>query len=219
MLEYMPPLSEEIALRDRLAELGIGAGGLIHRGRRERETAAREGMRLGLSEMYARAKTVRSSAEIFGSREYLGDDYLSRAVGALLGIFGNAKEEYLGVGYQTDSQGQPFNGSTRYEIRFEANNMPPVDAFWSITVYTAEKFLYANELDRYVINSPMIPDLVKDADGSFTLYVQHERPQEERVPNWLPVPPADFGLTFRCYQPRLAIIDGTWQAPPVVPTS
>ena len=126
-------------------------------------------MSSGQAEMFARAATVRSSAEIFGSREYLGDDYLSRAVGALLGIFGNAQEEYLGVGWQADANGDGFNGANRYEIRFEAGQMPPVAAFWSITVYTAEKFLYANELDRYVINSSMVPSLAKDGDGGFTL--------------------------------------------------
>ena len=65
--------------------------------------------------------------------------------------------------------------------------------------------------------SPMVPKLVKDADGSFTLHLQHERPAGERVGNWLPVPADDFGLTFRCYQPRAPIIGGSWQAPAVVP--
>jgi hypothetical protein len=147
----------------------------------------------------------------------LGNDYLSRACGALLGIFGNAQEEYLGVGYQTDAEGEPFNGHKRYEIRFEADDMPPVNAFWSLTVYTADKFLYANEIDRYVVNSPMVPALTKDAGGSFTLYVQHGRPSEDAMPNWLPVPAGEFGLAFRCYQPRQAILDGTWVAPPVTP--
>ena len=111
MLSYMPPLDEEGELRARFAEVGIEAGVPFAPDDDEVASAALEGMRIGLERLYERAKTVRSSAEIFGSREYLGGDYLSRAVGALLGIFGNAKEEYLGVGYQADSEGQPFNGS------------------------------------------------------------------------------------------------------------
>lgn len=216
VLAYMPPLEEERDLRARFTQAGIEAGVVFAPDDDEVASAALEGMKIGLERLHERAKTVRSSAEIFGSRDYLGDDYLSRAVGALLGIFGNAKEEYLGVGYQTDSGGRPFNGSRRYEIRFEADGMPPVDAFWSITVYTVEKFLYANEIGRYVVNSPMVPKLLKDTDGSLTLYVQHEPPADEQVANWLPVPAGDFGLTFRCYQPREPIICGSWQAPPVV---
>ena len=162
------------------------------------------------------AATVRSSAELFGSREYLGQDYTIRAVGALLGIFGNAAEEYLGFGYQRDADGDAFSGSHRYRIKFEADKFPPVGAFWSITVYTAEKFLYANPINRYVVNSPMLPALQKDADGGFTLYIQHDSPGPDREAIWLPVPEGDFGLTFRCYQPGQAIRDGSWQAPPVV---
>ncbi len=216
MLQYMPPLPEETAVRQRFARAGVSAGASFPESGGLAD-AARTGMSIGLHEMYARAGTIRSSAEIFGSREFLGDDYLSRACGALLGIFGNAQEEYLGVGYQTDAEGELFNGHKRYEIRFEADDMPPVDAFWSLTVYTADGFLYANEIDRYVVNSPMVPALTRDAGGSFTLYVQHERPPNDALPNWLPVPDGEFGLTFRCYQPRQAILDGAWVAPPVTP--
>lgn len=216
MMEYMPPLPEETGLRDRFASAGISAGsGFPETG--ELADAACAAMLSGQAEMFARAATVRSSAEIFGSREYLGADYLSRAVGTLLGIFGNAQEEYLGVGWQTDGNGDAFNGAKRYEIRFEAGRMPPVAAFWSITVYTADKFLYDNELNRYVVNSPMVPLLAKSGDGGFTLCVQHDRPLDDKVENWLPVPECDFGLTLRCYQPKQAIIDGEWVAPPVVP--
>ncbi|MCU0510053.1 MAG: DUF1214 domain-containing protein, partial [Anaerolineae bacterium] len=92
----------------------------------------------------------------------------------------------------------------------------PVGAFWSICVYTAEKWLYANEMKRYVVNSPMVAGLTKDADGGFTLYVQHEAPGGDKVANWLPCPAGDFGLTFRCYQPGEAIRSGAWQPPPVM---
>jgi hypothetical protein len=216
MMEFMPPLDDEVELRNRFASAGVSAG-LPFPESGELVDAARDAMASGQAKMFARAQTVRSSAEIFGSQEYLGDDYLSRAVGALLGIFGNAQEEYLGVGWQADANGNGFNGANRYEIRFEAGHMPPVAAFWSITVYTADKFLYANELNRYVINSPMVPSLAKDDDGGFTLYVQHDRPSDDKVGNWLPVPEGDFGLTLRCYQPKQPIIDNEWIAPPVVP--
>ncbi|MCU0501113.1 MAG: DUF1254 domain-containing protein [Anaerolineae bacterium] len=216
LLQYMPALDDEIELRERFAQLGIVPGAPFAPADEETGAAVAQGMAAGLQRMYRRAPTVRSSAELFGSREYLGHDYEIRAVGALLGIFGNAAEEYLGVGYQRDADGEAFNGAHRYRIKFAADKLPPVDAFWSLTVYTADKFLYANPIDRYVINSPLVPALQKDADGGFTLYVQHEAPGAGQEANWLPVPAGDFGLTFRCYQPGPAIRDGSWQAPPVL---
>ena len=216
MLAYMPPLGNEVELREQLAGIGILPGAPFEPRDEEARTAVVQGMRAGLMQMYKRAPTVKSSAELFGSRAFLGQDYLIRAVGALLGIFGNAAEEYLGVGYQADADQQLFHGSHQYRIKFDSNALPPVGAFWSITVYTAEKFLYDNPINRYVINSPMLPSLQKDSDGGYTLYVQHASPGAGRESNWLPVPADDFSLTFRCYQPRKAILDGTWHAPPVV---
>lgn len=216
MLQYMPVLDDEIELRERFAQIGIVPGAPFAPTDEETGAAVAQGMAAGLQRMYRRAPTVRSSAELFGSREYLGHDYEIRAVGALLGIFGNAAEEYLGVGYQRDADGETFNGEHRYRIKFDADQLPPVDAFWSLTVYTADKFLYANPIDRYVINSPLVPSLQKDADGGFTLHLQHESPGAAQEANWLPTPEGDFGLTFRCYQPGPAIRDGSWQAPPVV---
>jgi hypothetical protein len=216
MLAYIPLINEDAGLRSRFVRIGIVPGALFVAPDEPTRTAIIEGMRQGLSEMYARAQTVRSSAELFGSREQLKDDYLSRAVGALLGIYGNSAEEFLGVGYQADSQNRPFDGDHKYQIKFSADGLPPVCAFWSITAYNASKFLITNPLNRYVINSPMLPLLKKDPDGGFTIYVQHASPGEELESNWLPVSQDAFNLAFRTYQPGQAIVDGTWQAPPVV---
>ena len=135
-----------------------------------------QGMQAGLQTMQAALGKVRSSGELFGSREYLGSNYVSRAVGAMVGILGNSAEEYLGIGYPADADGRPFDGSHAYRIKFKPSDLPPVKAFWSITVYNAAMLLYANPLKRYVINSAMLDQLVRDADGGFTLYVQHESP-------------------------------------------
>ena len=166
--------------------------------------------------MTAHLSTVKSSGELFGSREFLGHNYLSRAVGAMVGILGNSAEEFLGIGYQGDAEGRPFDGSHRYTIKFAPDAMPPVKAFWSITVYDAHMLLYANSLERYVVNSAMVDQLVRDADGGFTLYVQHDSPGPDKETNWLPVPAGKFNLTFRAYQPEAAILDFTYHAPPVV---
>lgn len=94
--------------------------------------------------------------------------------------------------------------------------MPPVKAFWSITVCDAHMLLYANPIRRYVVNSTMVDQLTRDAGGGFTLYVQHEAPGPGKEVNWLPVPQGKFNLTFRAYQPGQAILAGVYHAPPVV---
>jgi len=134
----------------------------------------------------------------------------------MAGILGNSAEEYMGIGYHGDSKGRPFDGKHAYRIQFNVGDLPPVKAFWSITVYDANSLLYANPLNRYVINSPMIDQLTMDPDGGFTLYIQHESPDPEKEINWLPVLSEKFGLTFRCYQPGEAILNHTYNAPPVV---
>lgn len=216
MLQRMPVLPEHAAIRQQLAEIGVGAAGLD--AVLQDPAAAVElvaGLTQGRDDVLARTATVRSSAELFGSRELLGTDDASRAAGAYLGILGNAAEEFLGVGYRADASGRPFDGGVRYTITFTPSGLPPVGAFWSITVYDEAQLLYANELDRYSISSRMLPGLRRDDDGSITVQVQHERPDD--ATNWLPCPAGPFGLTFRTYLPGQEIRDGSWTAPPVQP--
>lgn len=220
MLHLMPRLPEDDRVRDELAAIGCGTGGVAaFLADPAAKEAALEGLGLGMDDVRARCATVRSSAEIFGSRRLLAGDDLSRAAGAVLGILGNSAEEYLGVGYRADSEGRPFDGHHDYRIRFSPGDFPPVNAFWSITLYDAEQHLYANELGRYVLGSRQLPDLLRDADGSVTIHVRHERPASGLVPNWLPAPAAPFGLAFRTYLPRDPIRTGAWTAPPVQRTT
>ena len=215
MFQYMPPLEDEQELRTTFAAVGIKPAQDFVEPDAETGTALVEGMEAGQQEMAAHLRTVKSSGELFGSRQFLGHNYLSRAVGAMVGILGNSAEEYLGIGYQGDAQGQLFDGSHCYRIKFTPDAMPPVKAFWSITVYDAHMLLYANSIQRYVVNSAMVDQLVRDADGGFTLYVQHGSPRPDKEANWLPVPAGRFNLTFRAYQPEQAILDFTYHAPPV----
>jgi hypothetical protein len=221
MLRFMPALPEHAEVRSALATVGIGGGDptaldevLADPGRVAQLGA---GLAAGLDDILARARTVRSSAEIFGGRELLGHDDLSRAAGAYLGILGNAAEEYLGVGYQADANGIPFDGSTAYTITFPPGGLPPVDAFWSITLYDADRFLHPNDLQRYLLGSRDLPRMHRAEDGSLRLIVQHTAPQESLLGNWLPCPSGPFHLAFRTYLPGGAIRSGAWQAPPVTP--
>ena len=96
----------------------------------------------------------------------------------------------------------------------------PVDAFWSLTMYEMpQSLLYANEIDRYLINSPMVPDLVRDPDGGVTIYVQHESPGADKEANWLPAPNGPFVVVLRLYLPGADALDGDWQPPPLEPVT
>jgi hypothetical protein len=213
MLPLMPVLPGDEGLRAAITEAGLDRP--LDPTDTERVAAVVAGMGQGQADLYARIPTIRSSGELFGSRAQLGTDHVSRACGALLGILGNAAEEYLGPGYQADADGQPFDGSHEYEIRFAPDGQPPVGAFWSITLYDGDRFLYANPIDRYLVGSRMLPTMVRDPDGGITVLIQHERPAPECEANWLPAPPGPFSLAFRTYLPGPEIRDGRWTAPPV----
>jgi hypothetical protein len=194
MLTLMPPLAKQTQFRAELEAL-------------PRDDSVVAGLEAGQADLMKRIQTVRSSAELFGDRQHFGDDDLTRAAGAFLGILGNAAEEYLGIGYTADAEGKPFDGSHNYAITFD-RGLPPVGAFWSVTVYTQEKLLYANELNRYAFTS-------RDVHGHdpLTIHVQHDPPEDSST--WLPCPEGPFGLTFRTYLPEAPIRDGDWTAPPV----
>jgi hypothetical protein len=216
MLQFMPTLPEDEGIREELSGLGVGVGlvdALLAEPAADAEE--RQGLAEGMRDVQMRCAAVRSSAELFGSREFYAGDHLRRAAGAFLGILGNAVEEYLGVGYRADANGEPFDGARSYAITFAPDGTPDVDAFWSITLYDDAGHLYTNPLDRYVLGSRQLGGMVRDGDGSLTIRVQHAQPPEVLVANWLPCPAGPFGLTFRTYLPGPAVRDGSWTAPPV----
>jgi len=125
-----------------------------------------------------------------------------------------SREETLYT-YQADADGKLLNGGQHlYILHFGKGQLPPVQSFWSITMYDSETQLQvANPLNRYLINSPMMPDLKMDSDGGFTLYIQHESPGADKESNWLPAPSGPFYLLLRLYWPKQEVIDGTWTPP------
>ena len=111
-----------------------------------------------------------TSGDLFGTREYLKNNYLYRMAAAVLGIYGNSKQEAMYPVYAVDADGQTLDGANRYTLRFAPGQLPPVNAFWSLTMYELPaSLLVANPLNRYLINSPMLPQFKRDADGGLTL--------------------------------------------------
>jgi hypothetical protein len=116
--------------------------------------------------------------------------------------------------YLADSAGQVMTGANKYTMHFAPGELPPVNAFWSLTMYKMpESLLVANPINRYLLNSPMLPQMVKDADGGLTFYIQNESPGKDKEANWLPAPAGPFVSAMRLYWPKDAALEGKWTAP------
>ena len=155
-----------------------------------------------------------TSADLFGTPKEMAAKYLYRMAGAALGIYGNSKAEAIYPGFVTDDTGAPLSGTNAYTYRFGPGLLPPVNAFWSLTMYDATTALLVdNPVDRYLINSAMLPDLAEDPDGGYTLQLRHTAAAEAHQTNWLPTPQGAFRIILRLYWPKPEALDGHWSAP------
>jgi hypothetical protein len=218
LLEFCPPHSSEKKLMARLARIGVRAGAPFDAAgmNPEIQEALKRGIEEGEAAITSAASTIKA-AEVIGTRKYLSNDYLKRAVAAKLGRFALSKEEALYPLYLTDAKGKPLDATdANYVLNLGPGDLPPVNAFWSITMYDGQsQLLVANPISRFRVSSSMLPTLKHDADGGLTLYVQHESPGEEQVANWLPAPKGRFYMVMRLYGPKTEAYDGTW-TPPLV---
>jgi len=185
MLAFAQPQPSETALRERFKKIGIEPGQPYNLTEltAEQRKALEDGIAAGKAE-FAQFKKDKvdtheiSSGDLFGSREHLHNNYLYRYAGANMGIFGNSAAEANYIGYFVDNQQHPVDASKHsYTLHFNKDALPPANAFWSLTMYDGKnKLLVDNPINRYLINSRMLPDLKRNTDGSLTLYVQHRRP-------------------------------------------
>jgi len=159
-----------------------------------------------------------TSGDVFGTREYLKNNYMNRFAGAFLGIYGNTKEEAMYPAYQLDSDGQRLDASAnKYTITMKPDALPPVNSFWSFTMYKLPASLMVeNPINRYLINSAMLPDLKRNSDSSITLYIQYKSPGKDKESNWLPAPNGPFIIMHRLYWPKPEALNGTWKEAPLV---
>ena len=160
-----------------------------------------------------------SSGDFFGTRQFLGGNYAYRFFGAKVGIYGNSREEAIYFGYKIDAKGRLFDAAKqRYVLRFEKGELPPSDAFWSLTMYDgATQLLVENPIKRYLINSPMLDTLKLGDDGSLSIYIQKNSPGTDRETNWLPAPDGPFYGVLRIYLPKPEVLDQRWPPPTLVP--
>jgi hypothetical protein len=142
-----------------------------------------------------------------------GNYYLKRAIVAQQGLGANVPQDAMYPLNLGDQAGRPLDGANKYALHFDKGDLPPVDAFWSVTLYDPDGYQVANPLNRFAVSSWM--PLKYDPDGSLTLYIQNDNPGKDKEANWLPAPKGPFNLTMRLYAPKTEALIGKWSPPPV----
>jgi hypothetical protein len=134
-----------------------------------------------------------------------------------MGLYGNSAAEAIYPTFQLDADGEPLDGSTHsYTMTFAEDGLPPVKAFWSLTMYDGKTQLFIeNPLDRYLLNSEMLEEFVRQEDGSLVVHIGRESPGDDLDSNWLPAPNGPFYLVMRLYGPEPAVLEGRWSPPEV----
>jgi hypothetical protein len=228
-LQFAPALESEKDIRAKLARIGVGPGKtfsfkdlpLAHKA--EILVGMKQGERK-VDEAVAKGGVSLNGWQVnsfFGNPAFYNGDWLKRAAGAKAGIYGNDSVEAVYPLTRVDVDGKTLDGNKHnYTLTFPAGQLPPVNAFWSVTMYDGKtQLLIENPISRYLINSPMLPTMKKNADGSLTLYIQNKSPGADKQSNWLPAPDGPIYLVMRLYWPKteapsmLPVGKGTWQPP------
>jgi hypothetical protein len=218
LLVRNPPAAIDAPVMADLARLGVEPGEPVCPDAAQ-ERAMVEGLERGLEALKAHARSDHGARSIHGWKRLIGlgqygSDYLKRAIVAMTRLGANLDADAVYCRATTDAQNRPLAGSQRYTVHFAPGQLPPVDAFWSVTLYDSHHCFVKNSIDRYALGDR--DALQPNADGSLDLYVQHEPPvsAHERA-NWLPAPRGSFNLILRTYQPRKPILDVTWDPPAI----
>ncbi len=219
LLPANPPAAADAAMVEAIKKLGIVPGMPFSVTALEPSTAhaVQEGATTALAGIVAMAKRGGSDGDgkwtVHRDLGNYGTAYGKRALVAWVGLGANLPADALYPSTRVDAAGKPLNGANRYVLHFNKGQMPPSEAFWSLTLYNDKQAFVANPLNRYAIGDR--DRLRYNRNGSLDIYIQNARPAGKRVANWLPAPPDAFNLMMRVYWPRQAMLDGTWSAPPV----
>jgi hypothetical protein len=231
LLQFAPAQENEKEIRAQLARIGVGPGKSFN----FKDLTLEDKLEVGLGMKEGERKIDEAVASVGkemngwrvsslpGDSAHYSGDWLRRAAAAKAGIYGNDAAEAMYPLTRIDSDGQTLDGSKHnYTLTFPSGEQPPVNAFWSLTMYDGKtQLLIENPINRYLINSPMLPNLAKNADMSLTLYIQNKSPGADKESNWLPAPDGPIYLVMRLYWPKaeppsiLPIGQGTWQPPGV----
>jgi len=236
LLRFCPPVGTaevEKPLREKFARMGIGAGKKLHP--KDLTPEMKAALSNAIKEAFAKIEQTADSigkhvngwqiGAAAGSRDFYKGNWALRAAAAKLGIYGNDAAEATYPFTRSDINGIALDGSKHtYMMTFAPGQLPPVNAFWSITMYDGRtQLLIENPINRYLINSPMLRQLKKNADGSLTIYIQKDSPGKDKESNWLPAPDAPMFIVMRLYWPKVEppsifpLGNGSWQPPGIAP--
>ena len=235
LLQFAPatgPSAADAPLREKLASIGIGPGKKFDFKdlSLEHKAAIGIGIKQGFEKIDKASTSIGKEingwhvGSAFGDRTFYNGDWLLRAAAAKAGIYGNNAVEAMYPMTRRDSTAQEIDTSkNNYTLTFAKDSLPPVNAFWSVTMYDGKsQLLIENPINRYLINSPMLSSMKKNADGSLTIYIQKDSPGQDKEANWLPAPNDTVYLVMRLYWPKtgapsiLPAGEGTWSPPAVV---
>jgi hypothetical protein len=219
LMKSNPPAPADAEAIKRFAQIGVAPGKSFDLQGMDSSITQQivGGVRDGLTRISSEAR--KSHGKNSGGWEFMlnvgryGTDYLWRAVVALIGLGANIPEDAIYPRSTKDADGKLLNGANQYVVHFPKGQLPPVGAFWSITMYNDRQFFVPNPIDRYAIGDR--DKLTFNADGSLTLYLQNESPGKDKESNWLPAPEESFNLLMRLYWPKKEILDGVWNPPKI----
>jgi len=222
LLKLHPPHITDWSVLSRMRRIGLVAGKSFDTGGRSQEekesieSAPGSAQDLLAAQMSTMAAITNGWQMNVNSMGVYGIFYAKRAVVAMVGLGANPAEDAVYPLLLADAEGDPIHGLNDYVLHFEATELPPVEAFWSITMYDDQGFQVANELDRFAIGDR--DPLSFNSDGSLDIYIQHANPGLDRQANWLPAPTGALGITMRLYAPDQSVLIGNWIPPALAKT-
>jgi hypothetical protein len=217
LMKQNPPHITDWSILARMKRIGLESGKNFDASRVSADILV-QGAAAGLRLMHDKIPTIarvtngwQMNTDTMG---VYGNYYLKRAIVALVGLGANQPEDAIYPLNVADADGKPVTAENKYVLHFSKDELPPVDAFWSLTMYDAEGFQVPNRLNRFAIGDR---DALKfNADRSLDLYIQNESPGADKESNWLPTPKSgQLGLTLRLYAPKPQVADGRWNPPAI----
>ncbi len=223
LMKDNPPAAEDAPMIAKMAKIGVVPGQDFDMGKLDPAvTKALQGVPKAAQEKIMSQMQAGGSVNVNGwsyrtkGIGTYGTDYLQRAFITAIGVGANRPQDAIYPISEADAEGKPYEGTNKYVMHMDKGQMPPAEAFWSLTMYNAEYFFVANKLNRYTLSSRN--KFKTNPDGSVDLYIQNASPGKDKEANWLPSPEGRFILMLRLYWPREkppSIIDGSWKPPAV----
>lgn len=220
LMQFCSVDSSEFELMSDFAKIGLEPGKLIDFNSidERKKMFLQKGLQQGRDEILDNAvKNKSRQSRLYGDREFFKGNYLKRAIGANLGLYGRSMEDYFEYYYENDEDGNELNcAEDNYVLRFTRWGLPPVKAFWTLTMYDKEsRGLVRNELDRYQFNSNSLADMRHAADASINVYFKEKNPEGIKERNWLPAPKGPFVVVLRMYRPKNLFLEYKYPIPEI----